>query len=154
MQASTSSGHDAAPVTVSIEIPETPLEIEHDAAAAARPGHHRGRVDGSSGTGSAQSSGRLPARLDPNQTRPAFSFSRETDPDGRFRLVVPPGRGTVLLHTFPADFPQPDRGYVGQPPKPEFKRDVEGRRGETIAVADFKLARGPEVGLARGRRRG
>jgi RNA polymerase sigma factor (sigma-70 family) len=129
---------EVAPLAAAIEIPETPLEIERTLNLP-RGLVITGRVvDGSSGQGVAK------ALI---QFSPTY-VTVETDADGRFRLVVSPGRGTVLLQAFPAEFPQPDRDYTGQQqPKPEFSREVEGPGGQTIAVADFKLARGREVVL-------
>ena len=137
---------EAAPLDVSIEIPETPLQIERTLKLP-RGLVLTGRVvDGSSGNGVAKALVQFTPRHDAGQIPTGFGFQqRETDADGRFRLVVPPGRGTVVLQTYPVDFPQPDRRYYGQPPKPELSREVEGRGGQTIAVPDFKLSRGSEV---------
>ena len=82
-----------------------------------------------------------------DQTPTVFGFSRETDALGHFRLAVPPGRGTIVLRTFPLDFPQPERRHVGQPEDPGFSREVEGRASQTLEVAEFKLTRGREMVL-------
>jgi uncharacterized GH25 family protein len=137
----------AAPAGASIEIPETPLQIEHTLKLP-RGLVITGRVvDSSSGQGVAKASIQFLPKDDASQPPRLFGFSDETDKDGRFRLVVPSGRGTVVLQTFPEDFPQPEREFNGQPSRPEFSREVEGRGGQAIAIADFKLARGRELVL-------
>jgi RNA polymerase sigma factor (sigma-70 family) len=137
---------EAAPLDVSIEIPETPLQIERTLTLP-RGLVVTGRVvDGSSRNGVAKALVQFTPRHDAGQIPTGFGFQqRETDADGRFRMVVPPGRGTVVLETYPVDFPQPIRRPYGQPPKPELSREVEGRGGQMITVPDFKLHRGSEV---------
>ena len=119
---------ETAPLGISIEIPETPLQIERTLTLP-RGLVVTGRVvDGSSGNGVAKALVDFTPTYEAGQTPTGFGFSRETDPDGRFRLVVPPGRGTVVLQTFPVDFPQPERGFYGQPPNPSFARSRRPRR--------------------------
>ena len=137
---------DAAPAHDSIEIPQTPREIEHTLRLP-RGLVVTGRVlDAASGQGVAQALVEFKSEADAEQTTNQwFAFSRETGDDGRFRLVVPAGRGAVVLRRLPAEFPQPERDYPGQPVNRGFTREVEGRGGQTVAVADFKLEKGREM---------
>ena len=140
-----SSDTDAAPVVAQIEIPETPTEIEHNVTLP-RGLVVTGRVvDGTTGAGIEKALVDFSPKPEPGQTPTLFGFSKETGRDGRFQLVVPPGRGTIVLRTFPAAFPKPERQFTGQPEDPKFSREVEGRGGQTIEVADFYLARGRVV---------
>ena len=138
---------DAAPLNTQIEIPETPREIEHDLILP-RGLVVRGRVvDATTGRGVPKATVDFRPTSTVDQIRTFFDLSRETDLDGRFRLALPPGRGTVFLRTFPTTFRQPERQSSGQPIDPELNRDVSGAAGQTIEVADIRLSRGREVVL-------
>ena len=138
---------DAAPLAFQVEIPETPREIERTFKLA-RGLIVTGRVvDATNGNGVEKALVEFHPRNDPAQTPAPFSFSRETTADGRFRLVVPPGRGTIALRTFPLEFPQQGRRDTGEPNDPAYVREVEGGGGQTIQVEDFKLTKGREVRL-------
>jgi protocatechuate 3,4-dioxygenase beta subunit len=142
-----SSDHVAAPLDVSIEIPETPREIERNLVLPRGLVLNGRVVDGASGQGVEKALVEFNLKSDAGQMPILFGFSKETAADGRFRLVVPPGRGTVVVRRFPAGFPQPERTFNGQPEDPKYSREVEGRGGQTIKVPDFKLARGREIVL-------
>jgi RNA polymerase sigma factor (sigma-70 family) len=138
---------DAAPLAVQIEVPEAPLEIERDLALP-RGLVVKGRVvDGTNGKGVAKALVRYSPTYDAKETPTQFDFSRETDAEGRYRLAVPAGRGTLVLQAIPLEFPQPERRYIGQAPDPKYSREVEGRAGQTVQMADFTLARGKGVVL-------
>jgi RNA polymerase sigma factor (sigma-70 family) len=130
-----------------IDIPEMPKEVEHTITLP--PGMVvTGRVvDAMTGEGVAKALIDFYPAPDPARPPLLFSFSRETSPDGRFRLVLPPGGGTVFLRTIPAKFPQPDREFTGQPKDPDLNRDVSGRAGQRVEVPEFKLSPGREVVL-------
>ena len=135
----------AAPVVAQIEIPETPTTIEHDVTLP-RGVVVTGRVvDRTTGAGVEKALVDFLPKPEPGQSPTIFGFSKETGRDGRFRFVVPPGRGTITLQTFPAAYPK--SRFVGEPPSPEYSREVLGRAGQTIEVADFTLARGREAVL-------
>ena len=137
----------AAPVAAQIEIPETPTETQHTLILP-RGLVVTGRVlDGTTGAGVEKALVDFAPKPEPGQTRPLFGFSKETGRDGRFQLIVPPGRGTLVLRTIPLAFPQPERQYTGQAEDPKYSREVEGRGGQTLEVAEFKLSRGREVVL-------
>jgi RNA polymerase sigma factor (sigma-70 family) len=140
-------GSSAAPRVAEIEVPEMPKEFEQTVTLP--PGLVvTGRVvDGTTGEGVAKALVDFYPAPDPARPPTLFAFSRETGPDGRFRLVLPPGRGTVFLRTIPARFPQPDRQFTGQPPDPKLNREVSGSAGQTVEVPEFKLAHGREVVL-------
>jgi RNA polymerase sigma factor (sigma-70 family) len=137
----------AAPVDIKIEIPETPREIEHTILLP-RGLIVMGRVvDATNGKGVAKALVTFNPKYESNQTPTLFGSSKETDPGGRFRFVVPPGRGTLVLQRIPLEFPQPERRYLGQAEDTSFAREVAGRAGQTVEVAEFKLARGRRVVL-------
>jgi RNA polymerase sigma factor (sigma-70 family) len=136
---------EACPAGIQIEIPETQREIEQTIRLP-RGLIVTGRVvDGTNGKGVSKALLRFNPKYEPNETPTVFDFSKETDADGRFRLVVPAGRGRLVLQTFPLEFPQPERRSTGQAEDPKFSREVAGRAGQTVLVADFKLARGRRV---------
>ena len=87
------------------------------------------------------------AAPDPNQAPSLFALWKETDRDGKFRLVLPPGRGTVFVRTIPNQFPQPEREFTGQPKDPQLNREVSGAGGQTVDIGDFKLSAGRTVVL-------
>ena len=137
----------AAAIAAQVEIPENPREIQHTFTLP--PGLVlSGRViDAATGAGVEKALVDFNPKYNADETPTGFGFSDETDASGRFRMVVPPGRGTVVLRTFPVTFPQPERKYTGEPEEPRFAREVEGHGGETIEIADFKLTRGRQVVL-------
>ncbi len=138
---------NAAPRVAQIEIPETPTEIEHTIALP--PGLIiTGRVvDEASGQPVAKAMVDFTPAPDANQAASFFALWKETDRDGKFQLVLPPGRGTVFLRTIPNQFPQPEREFTGQPKDPRLNREVSGAGGQTVDVGDFKLAAGRTVVL-------
>lgn len=141
------NGSDAAPVDITINIPEEPRQLEHNLTLP-RGLILSGRVvDAASGRGVAKALLYFVPKVEAGQTPTHFGFSQETGADGRFRLVVPPGRGTVDLRTIPQSFSQPERRYGGEAPDPKFSREVEGKGGQTIELADFRLSRGGSVVL-------
>jgi hypothetical protein len=89
-------------------------------------------VDGTDGKGVAKALVRFTPKYDAKETPTLFVFSRETDAEGRYRLVVPPGRGTLVLQAIPLEFPQPERRFIGQAADPQYSREVEGRAGQTV----------------------
>jgi protocatechuate 3,4-dioxygenase beta subunit len=143
------SESDAAPVDLAVEIPEEPKEFTRDLVLP-RGLVVTGRVvDGSTGRGveKAQVDFNPETKPEPGRIPTLFGFMKETDAEGRFRLVVPPGRGTLLLRSLPPDFPPLQRRVIGAPPDPQMSRTVEGRGGETAEVAEFRLARAAGVVL-------
>jgi RNA polymerase sigma factor (sigma-70 family) len=136
-----------APLVAQIEIPETPTEIER--AIALPPGLViTGRVvDEATGQPVAKAQVDFTPAPDPNQSLSLFALWKDTGIDGKFRLVLPPGRGTIFLRTIPNQFTQPERKFTGQPTDPRFNREVSGTAGQTVDVGDFKLSAGRTVVL-------
>jgi protocatechuate 3,4-dioxygenase beta subunit len=142
-----SSDTGAVAVAIEIEMPATPKETQRTINLP-RGLVVTGRVvESATGAGVEKALVDFTPKPEPGRTAPLLSFSKETGPDGRFQLVVPPSRGTVVLRKFPPAFPAPERRYTGQPEDPSYSREVEGRGGQTIDVADFKLTKGREVVL-------
>ncbi len=140
-------GSNAAQLDTQIEIPENPTEIEHTFALP-RGMIITGRIiDGKTGAGVEKVPVEFSQERAAEQPPILFASSTETDSEGRYRLVAPPGRGMVIVQTIPAMFAQPARGYVGQPPDPKFSREAAGVAGQTIEVGEFKLQRGRELML-------
>ena len=98
------------PRVAQIEMPETPTEIEHTITlprglvVTGRVVDEHDRSRRGKGPGRFQS--RRPSQI---RHRPLFSLLQGDRPGRTFRLVVPPGRGTVVLRTIPTAFPQPER---------------------------------------------
>ncbi len=140
-------GSNAAQLDAQIEIPETPAETEHTFALP-RGMIVSGRViDAKTGAGVEKALVEFSEVPDPGKPPIFFTPSAETDSQGRYRLVVPAGRGLVVVQTIPATFAQPDQRHVGQPPDPKFSREASGEAGQAVEVADFKLERGRQVVL-------
>jgi protocatechuate 3,4-dioxygenase beta subunit len=132
---------DAAPLDVTVEIPEEPKQFERDLVLP-RGLVVTGRVvDGATGRGVEKASIDFAPKPVEGRTPTHYGFSRETDSDGRFRLVVPPGRGTLTLRSVPPAYPAPEGRFIGQTADPQLSREVEGRGGQTVAVADIRLTR-------------
>ena len=139
------SDPESAAAGTEIEIPENPKEI-HQTIKLPRGLILSGKVvDEATGAGVEKALVDFTPLPGPDQTPIQIGFSRETDANGRFRLVVPPGRGTLILRNFPLAFPQPERSYTGQPDSSKFARNVDGRAGQTLEVPEFKLTKGREV---------
>lgn len=140
-------GSDAAPLDTEVVIPESPTETEHDLVLP-RGLILTGRVvDGSTGQGVENVGVGFTPKPEPGQTPTYFGFAEKTKADGRFRIVVPPGRGTLNLQAVPTAFGQPEQRAVGQPADPNFSRDAAGKAGQTVEVAAFRLIRGGVVVL-------
>jgi len=140
-------GSDAAPLDTEIVIPESPAETERNLVLP-RGLILTGRVvDGSTGQGVENVGVGFAPKPELGQTSTYFGFAEKTKADGRFRLVVPPGRGTLNLQAVPAAFAQPEQRAVGQPADPNFSRDVAGTAGQTVELAAFQLTRGGVVVL-------
>jgi protocatechuate 3,4-dioxygenase beta subunit len=140
-------GSDTAPIDLTVEIPEEPKEFARDLALP-RGLVVTGRVvDGSTGRGVEKVQVDFSPDPEPGRIPTLFGFIRETDAEGRFRLVVPPGRGTLHLRSIPPAFPPMRLRATGTPPDPQMSRVVEGQGGQTVAVAEFRLARAPGVVL-------
>ncbi len=138
---------NAAPRVAQIEIPETPTEIERTITLP--PGLIiTGRVvDEATGQPVAKAMVDFTPAPDPKAPLSSFALWKETDRDGKFRLVLPPGRGTIFLRTIPIQFPQPEREFTGQPKDPRLNREVSGAGGQTVDIGDFKLAAGRTIVL-------
>ena len=138
---------NAAPRVAQIEVPETPTEIERTITLP--PGLIiTGRVvNEATGQPVAKAMVDFTPAPDPKAPLSSFALWKETDRDGKFRLVLPPGRGTVFLRTIPNQFPQPEREFTGQPKDPRLNREVSGAGGQTVDIGDFKLAAGRTVVL-------
>jgi RNA polymerase sigma factor (sigma-70 family) len=142
-----SDSSTAAPSATQIVMPETPAEIERTITLPRGMALSGRVVDATTGQGVPKALVDFDPAPDPNRARTLFALSRETGPDGTFRLVVPPGRGTVFLRTYPNTFPQPEREHTGRPVDPKLSRAVSGTAGQTVQVEDFKLAHGREITL-------
>ncbi len=132
-------------------MPETPREIEHTITLPLGLVLKGRVVDAATGQGVAKALVDFNRTPDGKEAPTLFSLSQETGPDGTFRVVVPPGRGTVFLRTIPKVFPQPERQYTGQPVDPKLNREVSGAAGETVQVEEFKLAHRPRDRATSGR---
>ncbi len=140
------SNSEAAPVDTEIILPETPKVIEHDLTLP-RGLIVAGRVvDGSTGRGVEKATIRYAPKPEAG-TPTIFGFSRDTDADGRFRIAVPPGQGTVQLQSVPPGYPPLPRRFLGDSADPQITREVSGQGGQTVETADFRLARSPGVVL-------
>jgi RNA polymerase sigma factor (sigma-70 family) len=156
-----------APPDVATRKNEEPKAVERDPNASSGLVLTGRVVDASSGKGVAkvlvsyvshkanEPSVRAPAgfrvaRLEPDGTDrdPLTSgLQKETDSTGQYRLVVPGGRGTLVLRTIPAAFAQPTQDLFRRIPDPKFSREINGQVGQTIEVADFSLVRSRSVWL-------
>lgn len=133
-------GSDVAPLDLKVEIPDEPKEVRRDLVLP-RGLIVTGRViDGATGRGVAKAAVDFRATPTPGRMPSFFGFSKETDADGRFRLVVPPTAGTVTLVSVPPDYPALERGITGQAANPQWSRAVDGRGAQTVAVADFRMS--------------
>ncbi|WP_435009733.1 sigma-70 family RNA polymerase sigma factor [Tundrisphaera lichenicola] len=140
-------GSDAAPFDGVITVPEGPAEFEHEIVLP-RGLILKGRVaDGKTGAGVEKVLVYYVPKYEADQIPTLFLLSETTDADGRFRMVVPPGRGTLDLRTIPQEFAQPERRSTGQPADPKFSAEIDGKGGQEIEVAEFKLDRGGVVTL-------
>jgi hypothetical protein len=138
---------DAAPLDITLEIPEQPKQIERDLVLA-RALIVIGRVvDGTTGQGVEKATIRFDPKFEHVHTPSIFGFSRETDADGRFRLSVPAGSGTVHLQTAPPSYPPLRAQSPGEPPDERLTREVKGQAGQTVKTEDFRLVRVPGVVL-------
>jgi beta-lactamase regulating signal transducer with metallopeptidase domain/protocatechuate 3,4-dioxygenase beta subunit len=140
---------DAAPLDATIQIPEQPLQFEHDLVLP-RGLVVTGRVvDFATGRGVDKVTIDFIPKPETGSRRGPLPFTWETDADGRFHFGVPPGRGLVHLRSVPAAFPPPDPSYtVGERSSPpHWTREVEGRAGQTVELSDFRLARSRGVVL-------
>ena len=134
LHAAAGNESEAAPPDVSIEIPETPMQIEHTLTLP-RGMVVTGRVvDGSSGNGVAKVLVDFAATHNGIKPRPFSAFPRNRTPTDASawwfhraaeRLSFNPFRLTSLSLL--------DR-IIGQPANPSFSRQVEGRGGQTIEV--------------------
>jgi RNA polymerase sigma factor (sigma-70 family) len=136
---------NAAPADLEVSIPESPKETE---ATLTLP---LGLVIQGRVLDAASSAGIRGAVVwyisDPNDGRPSsnVTLSDQTDADGRFRMVVPAGRGTVEVTSVPTGYDQPERGAIGDPPNPLFSRRVEGRAGQSIDTLSISVRRSDKL---------
>ena len=138
-------GSDAAPFDGEVAVPEAPGDFEREIRLP-RGMVLTGRVlDGADGVAKVLVD--YVPKYETDQTPTLFGLSRETDADGRFRLVVPAGRGTLDLRTIPPEFPQPPRTMIGEPRDARFTREVEGAGGQAVEVAAFRLRKAEAVTL-------
>ena len=138
---------DSAPLDTAIVIPQEPKETEHNFILP-KGLVLRGRVvDGTTGRGVEKALLYFVPDEEEGKIPTVFGFSEETDADGRYRLVVPAGRGVIDVRTLPEPFTPPQSRYAGQPREPKFSRPVAGRGGDTLEVAEFRLMRGRVVTL-------
>ena len=142
-----SADFDAAPIVATIDIPEEPKEVERNLTLP--PGLVlTGRVvDGASEKGVAKAVLSFVPKPEADRTPSIFGHRKETDSEGRYRLVVPAGHGTLSLQTIPQAFAQPVRDRFDGSADPKFSREVGGRSGQTVEVADFSLTRSRSVVL-------
>ncbi len=144
---------DAAPLDLTLEIPESPKQIERDLILP-RGLLLTGRVvDGRTGHGVEKAIIRFDPKIEDRRTPTIFGFLKATDANGRYRLAVPPGRGTVHLQSVPPSYPPPRRqaiaataGPFGEAADPQLA-EVNGQGGETVEIADFRLSRAPGLVL-------
>jgi hypothetical protein len=120
----------AAPVDTLVEIPEEPAETEYNVILP-RGLVLRGRVvDATSGRGVDQAKVSSEPKPEDHRPRSMFSFTTATDAEGRYRLAVPPGRGTIGLRRVPRGFLQPEPMAPDQPFEAKFAHDVAGVGGQ------------------------
>ncbi|SIO59900.1 RNA polymerase sigma factor, sigma-70 family [Singulisphaera sp. GP187] len=143
----TSADVDAAPIVTTIAIPEEPKVLERSLSLP--PGLVlTGRVlDGASGKGIANALLTFIPMPEAARTSLDFDPQNETDAEGRYRLVVPAGLGTLLLQTIPQGFAKPVGDRFDGPADPKFSREISGRSGQTIEVAEFSLIRSRNIVL-------
>ena len=131
---------DAAPLDLTIEIPEQPRQIEHDLILP-RGLIVTGRVvDGTTGQGVAKASIRFEPKPENSRAPTVFGFMKETDADGRFRIAVPPGSGTVLLQSVPPTYPPLHRPAPGR-----ARRSAGQSRGQGPGRSDGRDRRLPAL---------
>ncbi|WP_237170746.1 carboxypeptidase-like regulatory domain-containing protein [Paludisphaera borealis] len=132
---------DAVPADVEVSIPETPKESEYTLVLP-RGLVVRGRVvDGASGQGVGNVDVRYIPEPQHGRKGSPFGLDCRTDFNGRYRMVVPAGRGAAEVFGVPREFDHPLRGDVGDPPNPSYSRQAEGEAGQTIELADIPLNR-------------
>jgi Carboxypeptidase regulatory-like domain len=138
---------DAGPLDMRLMIPEEPNTIERDFALPAGL-ILTGRVvdeDAGSGIGGAELIYR--PRPEPGRVPSYFGFLTKTEPDGRFRLVVPAGRGSLEVWKLPPSYPNPLSYATGLNANTRLKREFSGKPGETVQDLTFRLDRGKSVTL-------
>ncbi len=140
-------GSDAAPLDARLTLPEAPRIFDHDLVLP-RGLILKGRVvDEKTGAGVGKVGLNYLPSYQGDEVPTMSSLMATTGPDGRYRLVVPPGRGTLELRGIPPEFPQPGPRSIGQPAGPKFSKALEGRNGQEVEVEDFRLAKGGAVVL-------
>ena len=138
---------DAAPLDLTIEIPEQPRQIERDLVLP-RGLIVTGRVvDGATGQGVAKASIRYEPKPENSRTPTVFGFMKETDADGRFRIVVPAGPVLFTSRASRRSTRHCTASPSASPADPQVSREVKGQAGQTVSTADFRLSRAPGVVL-------
>jgi hypothetical protein len=138
---------DAAPLEIRLTLPDEPKTVEHTFKLP--PGLVvTGRiVDEETGAGVARIELNYRPRTEPGQIPSMFGFRTETETGGRFRLVVPPGRRSLEIWKLPQSYPDPLTYAAGTNAHRRFKRDINGKPGETFQGVTFRLDRGKAVVL-------
>jgi hypothetical protein len=138
---------DAGPLDLRLSIPDAPKTIERDFTLPAGL-IVTGRVadqDAGAGIGGAELNFR--PRPEPGRIPSYFGFRTTTELDGRFRMVVSAGRGTVEIWKLPPAYLDPLSYATGPNADPHFKLEFSGKPGDTVRDLTFRLEPGKVITL-------
>jgi hypothetical protein len=132
---------DAGPLDMRLMIPEEPKSIEQDFALPAGLIVTGRVIDLEAGSGIADAELIYRPRPEPGRLPSIFGFTTKTEPDGRFRLVVPAGQGGLEVWKLPPSYVNPLSHATGPNRNPRLKLDFSGNPGETVRDLTFRLGR-------------
>jgi hypothetical protein len=145
---------DAAPLDLRLTLPEEPRTIERDFALPAGLVLTGRVVEEQTGAGVGAVELMYRPQYDAGQLPTIFGFQAQTEADGGFRLVVPPGRGSLEIWRLPSAYPRPSPRPIGSDIEPAFRQTVAGKTGETVQGLGFKVAHSQGIMLAVADRKG
>jgi RNA polymerase sigma factor (sigma-70 family) len=135
---------EAAPLAVRVEMPEAPRIVERTFQLP-RGVAIAGRVtDEATGQGVEGVELSFDHQLARDEVWSFFGLSATTGKDGRYRLVVPAGRGRLNLVGTPPGYPPLPMRTVGESPEARFSRELEAVKGREFS-ADFTIPHGQRV---------